>query len=150
MSDILSSTGRERVNLDRSDRTNRDTGGGHTPRGGDSCGLPGATLRHVVQKRAARRKKERTMEFSILRRMGVLVEYVEDLPVDASYIAELHLVVVRAGLDRETREYCADWLLAEVCVAPSPLPSPRSPSASEQGHARHRPLRHGPHDPLHP
>jgi hypothetical protein len=90
------------------------------------------------------------MEFELLRRLGILVEDVEGLPVDASYIAELHLVVVKAGLDHATREWCADWLLPEVCGARSQLPSPRSPSASEQGHARRRLQRHGPHDPMRP
>jgi hypothetical protein len=65
------------------------------------------------------------MEFRLLRALGVLVEDIEGLPVDASYIAELHLVVVRAGLDHETREYCADWLLPEVSGARSPSPAER-------------------------
>jgi hypothetical protein len=54
------------------------------------------------------------VEFRLLRALGIIVKDVEDLPVEASYIPDLRLVVVRAGLDRETREWCADWLLPEV------------------------------------
>jgi hypothetical protein len=74
--------------------------------------------------------KGRPVEFDMARRLGVTVVEVEGLPVDASYIVDLNLVVVRAGLDHATREWCADWLLPEVCAAPSPStakPSPRAP-----------------------
>jgi hypothetical protein len=54
------------------------------------------------------------VEFTLLRALGVIVKDVEDLPVEASFVAELNLVVVRAGLDHATREWCADWLLPEV------------------------------------
>lgn len=60
------------------------------------------------------------MEFDTIRRLGIIVQDVEGLVTDASYIADLHLIVVRAGLDHQTREYCADWLLSEVCSAPWP------------------------------
>lgn len=60
------------------------------------------------------------MEFDLIRRMGVLVQDVPDLCVEASYIAEINLVVVRAGLDHSDRLYCAEYLQAEIAWAQSP------------------------------
>ena len=55
------------------------------------------------------------VEFGLLRALGVIVQEVPGLRTNASYIADLGLVVVRAGLDHSMREWCADWLLSEVC-----------------------------------
>lgn len=63
------------------------------------------------------------MEFDLFRRMGVIVQDVPDLCTPASYIAEINLVVVRAGLSHEAREHCASYLLSEVIPARMPSPA---------------------------
>jgi hypothetical protein len=60
------------------------------------------------------------VEFDLLERMGVLVQDVVGLSTPASYIAELNLVVVRAGMSHEAREHCAMYLLSEVIPALTP------------------------------
>jgi hypothetical protein len=58
------------------------------------------------------------MEFDLCRRLGIIVQDVEGLSTSASYIAELNLIVVRAGLSHEDRECCASYLLSELTLAP--------------------------------
>lgn len=62
------------------------------------------------------------VEFSAIRAAGVIVQEVPHLCTDASYIAEINLVVVKAGLDHSTRQWCAEYLLPDV-LAHSPSPA---------------------------
>jgi hypothetical protein len=63
------------------------------------------------------------MEFDLLRRLGIEVVEAPALCVPGAYVAPLNLVVVRAGMSHAAREYCAQYLLSEVSLAPEPSPA---------------------------
>lgn len=66
------------------------------------------TMRVLMWERGER------MEFDIVRQLGVTVIEVEGLPRLVSYVDDVGVVLVRAGLDHAMREHCARWLLSEV------------------------------------
>ena len=53
-------------------------------------------------------------DFDLIRRFGITVYLLPDLPEPILYLREQHMALVDADLTDEARETAADWLLASI------------------------------------